>query len=197
MIPSFFYGTLCHAPLLDCVLGRETPVQAASLADHAVYWADGQPFPLIVAQSGGVAQGVLLADVSAEDQARLDYYEGGFDYETRVLPVQTPAGVVEARVFFPQGSRWQPGLPWSLTDWQARWGDLVVATAGDVMALRGRFRRPRSCNAMGRCWCAVPAGFGPHQPRQARGGGWRGRTICRLRGISCLTPTSSRSRNMI
>ncbi len=138
MVPSFFYGTLCHAPLLDCVLGRKAPVQAASLADHAVYWADGQPFPLIVAQSGGVAQGVLLADVSAEDQARLDFYEGGFDYETRVLPVQTAAGVVEARVFFPEGNRWQPGLPWSLADWQARWGDLVVATAGDVMALRGQ-----------------------------------------------------------
>ena len=49
----FFYGTLCHAPLLQLVLGRAVATETALLPDHAVFWADGGAFPLIGAVSGG------------------------------------------------------------------------------------------------------------------------------------------------
>ncbi|TMV74068.1 tellurium resistance protein, partial [Thioclava sp. BHET1] len=35
----FFYGTLCHAPLLETVLGRRAELRPATLRDHAVHWA--------------------------------------------------------------------------------------------------------------------------------------------------------------
>ena len=137
MANFFFYGTLCHAPLLDLVLGRAAAGQPAHLPDHAVFWAEGGAFPLIVAQPGGQAEGVLLTDLTEAEADRLDYYEGGFGYQTRDVPVQAASGAVLARVYFPAPGRWQPGAVWSLADWAARYGAAAVATAGDFMALMG------------------------------------------------------------
>lgn len=134
----FFYGTLCHAPLLDRVLGRPSAATPATLADHAVYWAEGGAFPLIVPQAGAVAQGLLLDGLSEEEAARLDYYEGGFRYLTRDVPVTAAGQSIVARVYFPEPGRWQPAEPWSLADWVTRYGAAAVATAADFMALMGR-----------------------------------------------------------
>ena len=132
----FFYGTLCHLPLLRAVLGHAPEGIPARLAEHAVYVARGQAFPRIVAQAGAAAQGVLLRDVSAADRAALDYYEGGFDYETRVMQVETAAGPCAAAVYFPIEAGGEIGAPWDLAAWVAEWGAAAVATAPDVMALQ-------------------------------------------------------------
>lgn len=133
----FFYGTLCHMPLLSRVLGRDPQAVAAQLADHAVHWAEGQDFPMILARQGAIAQGLLVPGLSPEDRARLDFYEGGFGYRTRSVAVATPAGEVQAQVYWPDPGLWQPGAPWSLADWAMVWGDAVAAAALDVMALYG------------------------------------------------------------
>lgn len=137
MADFFFYGTLCHAPLLELVLGRRADVRRASLNGHAVFWARGGAFPLIVEQAGGVAEGVVLTGLTEAEAARLDYYEGGFRYLTRDVTVATEAGPVVARVYVPTPGRWQAAERWSLPDWVARYGAAAVATAGDFMALMG------------------------------------------------------------
>ena len=131
----FFYGTLCHAPLLDRVLGRSVPTRPAVLADHAVFLAQDQAFPLILPQPGGQAHGVLAQGLTDEDVARLDFYEGGFAYQTedRVLTCGATA-----RVYIAEPGLWAPGPAWSLADWAARFGDVVVETAADFMALYGQ-----------------------------------------------------------
>ncbi|MDQ1849293.1 NUDIX domain-containing protein [Gemmobacter fulvus] len=133
----FFYGTLCHLPLLRAVLGREVQVVAAQLPDHGVWWSAEGAWPVIRAQAGAVAQGILLRDAGPEDLDRLDFYEGAFGYDTRVLPVQTVGGLVPAQVYFPVDAA-KTGAPWHLPDWVADWGAVAVATAPDVMALRGQ-----------------------------------------------------------
>ena len=55
MVDFFFYGTLCHLPLLTRVLGRTVDATPATLPDHAVYWAKDHAFPLIVAEAGKTA----------------------------------------------------------------------------------------------------------------------------------------------
>lgn len=135
MAPLFIYGTLCHSALLTLVLGRTPAAIAAKLSDHAVYWADGHDFPLIVAEQGAEAKGLLLTDLTAEDVTRLDYYEGPFGYELQACTVRTETGEAAARVYVPNPGLWQPGAPWSLTNWAARCGATIVATAADVMAL--------------------------------------------------------------
>ncbi len=131
----FFYGTLCHAPLLARVLGREVALAPAVLGGHEVRWVAGANHPMIRAAAGQAAPGVVAEGLSAVDVARLDYYEGGFAYHTRELAVGLGhAEPVMARVYFPNAALGEAGAPWRLDDWVARWGDVVVDAAGDFMA---------------------------------------------------------------
>ncbi|WP_413877321.1 NUDIX domain-containing protein [Albidovulum sp.] len=132
----FFYGTLCHPPLLRVVLGRDAGAEPARLAGHSVHWAEGGAFPLIV-EGGAGADGVLVRGLGAEDAARLDFYEAGFDFATRDVPLTTASGPCRARVYFPASGRWLPAKPWSLADWAATWGDVATGAAEDFMAQRG------------------------------------------------------------
>lgn len=130
----FFYGTLCHAPLLEAVLGRAVGVEPAILDAHGVRWAEGHVFPLIVEVAGQQAAGIVVRGLGPVDVARLDFYEGGFAYRTRDLDVIAGGATVVARGYFPDPGHWTPGEVWDLGDWQARLGDTVVATARDFMA---------------------------------------------------------------
>lgn len=135
----FFYGTLCHLPLLRAVLGRDPQATPAALPGHRVAWALGQDFPLIDPAPDRTAPGLLVQGLTPADRARLDFYEGGFAYRTRRLPVQVAGrGDVAAQVYFPDPGHWQAGPDWRLADWAAIWGDTVTASACDVMALFGR-----------------------------------------------------------
>ena len=136
MADFFFYGTLCHPPLLRAVLGRDIATAPARLPGHAVYWAAGQAFPLIVAEPGAAAEGLVARDLTEADVARLDFYEGGFAYATRLVDLAD--GAAPAAVYFPDPGFWEPGPRWSLADWVARHGATVTATAADFMALFGQ-----------------------------------------------------------
>ena len=137
MISFFCYGTLRHLPLLKIVLGRDLgtlDMADAVLPDHAVYWAKDQTFPMIVAQAGAQAQGLLIRGLSDEDVARLDFYESGFDYDLSPVHVLPEGGDAEpAQVFFPDVSLWEPGAPWSLSAWEEGCGPLATTAAVEVM----------------------------------------------------------------
>ena len=133
----FFYGTLCHLPLLDVVMGRSHAGVAAVLSDHAVYWARGGAYPSILPAPKAVAEGILLTDVTAAEAERLDFYEGGFGYCPQQMRVRANGGDVLAQVYFPQGAADPSDRPWHLADWEARFGPAAVATAADFMALMG------------------------------------------------------------
>ncbi|MCA0273126.1 MAG: gamma-glutamylcyclotransferase [Proteobacteria bacterium] len=134
MADFFFYGTLCHAQLLRVVLGREVGMQPAQLPGHSVFWVKGRAFPVLV-EGGTGAKGVVVRGLSEAEVRRLDFYEGGFGYETR--EVMVPEGALPVHVYFPEPDLWEPGEPWSLSDWVARWGGTVVAAAEDAMRLYG------------------------------------------------------------
>lgn len=135
----FFYGTLCHLPLLHTVLGRQdVAVQGASLAGHAARWAEGRPHPMLVPDPSGVTRGLLVRGLSAADVARLNYYEDGFAFTTLMLTVDTAGGPAPAQVYLHRPGQWQAGAPWDLAEWQAGLGEMVTATAGDVMSLYGQ-----------------------------------------------------------
>jgi nudix-type nucleoside diphosphatase (YffH/AdpP family) len=126
----FFYGTLCHAPLLAAVLGRAVPMEPARLPGFSVAAEAEGRFPLLVRDPGGVAAGVLVRGLTEADRARLDYYEAGFAFDVEDHPVADTV----ARVYVPRPGRWQAGGPWDLAAWAARLGPAVTATAIDVMA---------------------------------------------------------------
>ena len=134
----FFFGTLCHLPLLRIVLGRDADTEPAKLQNFAVSWVQGQAFPMIEPKPCAVAVGVVVRDLRHADLARLDFYTGSFSVQKQVVSVDVQAGPVQATVYFPDTSQWTPGHAWQIADWAAVWAPTVVATAGDVMALFGR-----------------------------------------------------------
>ena len=129
----FFYGTLCHIPLLEIVLGRPAAsldIQTAVLPDHAVMAVAEGPFPMIVAHPGSHADGIILRAMSADDIARLTYYEAGFDYD--LVAVTLASGDV-ADAYFPNPGAWTADGVWSLSAWVAKWGVATGFSARGVM----------------------------------------------------------------
>ncbi len=141
MVDFFFYGTLCHPPLLTAVLGREVAMVPAFLPAHTVRQAEaeggGRPFPLLCAGGEGV-QGVLVRGLNTADAERLDYYEAGFAFAIHEVEVRAEGRAVPARVYFADAGRWREGAPWVLADWAARWGEVVSEAAVDFMAGIGK-----------------------------------------------------------
>lgn len=140
MADLFLYGTLCHVPLLEVVLGRpaaQIDMAPATLDGHGVWWVADHAFPMIAEAASGQAQGLILRSLSATDVARLDFYEGGFDYALQDVAVASCGGSHAAQVYFPAPGRWQAGAPWSLSDWVARWGAMTLSAAQEVMAQFG------------------------------------------------------------
>ncbi len=132
----FFYGTLCHAPLLECVLGHASGARSvpARLEGHATVWADGESFPLLTPRPGAQAEGVLASGLRDAELARLDYYEAVFGYAPREVTVMTEGGPVPARVWMPAPDQWTPGAPWSLRDWVKQWGEMTCHAAAEIMS---------------------------------------------------------------
>ena len=132
----FFYGTLRHTPLLTLVLGGESraQMQPARLADHAVFWAEGQAFPMIQPTAGATAEGVLVTGLSDEDIARLDYYEGGFAYALTPVDLDTDTGTARASAWFPEPGHWRAGAPFDLQHWTNQWGAMTLHAATEVMS---------------------------------------------------------------
>lgn len=135
----FFYGTLCFRPLLELVLEGETyRAEQASLPDHAVYWAKDQIFPMIQAEPGARAEGMLVSGLSDGAIARLDHYEGGFAYRLVEMTVQASGGTASAEVYFSEEGQWTPGPVWSLDDWARDWGEITLFAAEEVMSYMGQ-----------------------------------------------------------
>ena len=136
----FFYGTLRHVPLLAIVLGRSAKdlnIREATLPDHTVFWAMDQAFPMIM-EGGQGANGVLVCDLTDTDIARLNFYEGGFDYELKPVRVVIAGQTTHTEVYFSEPGLWQPGAIWNLQDWVSRWGDMTLCAAQEVMGYFGR-----------------------------------------------------------
>ncbi|WP_299041752.1 NUDIX domain-containing protein [uncultured Tateyamaria sp.] len=161
----FFYGTLRHVPLLDCVLGRpgDVDVVADVLRGYAVLSSPDGLYPVLTPDADDEVHGVLVRGLGPEDIARLNYYEGGFDYDLE--PVTLDSGAV-SRVYVPGPSVSRVQSRWDFDAWEDRWAEMNLFAAQEVMAgygrvsvadLAARFPRIRA-----RAWSKVLARRGRH-----------------------------------
>ena len=135
----FFYGTLCDPDILRIVLGESPAPQRlvpARLPGYRSFWAKGWDFPFIE-PGDGAAEGVVLLDVTDVERARMDYYEGGFQYTLRDVSVETDAGRQPAMVYFADDDFPERGAPWQLEDWQDSWGPISREAAREIMRYMG------------------------------------------------------------
>ncbi len=143
MADIFIYGTLMHMPLLRVVLGEgfETlQVRPARLPGWRVSAVPGEIYPMVRAEAGAAAEGLLLAGLTEEAAARADFYEGldNYGYLRKPVEVLTEAGPAEATVYVPLSEDGVAGGQWSLEAWAERWGALSVLAAEEVMWWMGR-----------------------------------------------------------
>lgn len=115
------------------MLDRAVTPLAASLADHACYQVKDQPFPMLVPEQGAQARGIVLCDLTEQDLHRLQFYEGGFDYDLTEVTVDTAQGAVQAQVFMTENPVWQAGARWSLDLWVQSHARTTMGAARDVM----------------------------------------------------------------
>ena len=170
------YGTLCDPELLDIVAGEAVTQTPATCADHSVFWAKDQSFPIVMQASDGSAEGLLIS-VSPEVKARLDFYEIGFGYYLHACSVSAAGIAQAAEIYYPHAGRWTPGAPWSLHDWQTEFGALSREAAREYMRLFG-LKQPDDAAALfgqirGRAASRLrarhqpsPHAFAPSQTRQ-------------------------------
>lgn len=129
----FLYGTLRYIPLLEIVMGRpldDLQISQDLLLDHAAMAVVEGPFPMIIPAANSQAQGLVLRGLSAQDVARLSYYEAGFAYDLR--PVTLASGA-QAEVYFPRQGAWTHDGPWDLGAWVEKWGEATLFQARDIM----------------------------------------------------------------
>lgn len=164
----FFYGSLRHAPLLEIVLGRmpdTDQMREACLSDYAARAVQEGPFPTLIAEDGAAAQGIVLHDLSGADVARLDFYEGGFDYDLKELRL---ADGTVAEVYLSPPGAWTPGELWDLDAWADRWSEMSCHAAHEVMGYLGTLDASEVAARFGqirtRAWSRVLAG--QSDPRQ-------------------------------
>lgn len=165
MDPLFLFGTLQHRPLMEAVLGvcNHLELKPAHLAGHSVYAVAEGPFPMITPDLAGVVEGRLVTGLTAEDAAKLDYYEAAFDYSLE--RVKLTDGSV-ARCYFPAPGAWTPQGAWSLEAWAETAGPMSILAAQDVMTYYGS-KTPQEIGTMfpmirARAWSRLNAQHSLH-----------------------------------
>jgi nudix-type nucleoside diphosphatase (YffH/AdpP family) len=162
MSELFFYGTLRHTALLQIVLGRtltDADLVSGYLPDFAVCAVPDQPFPSLVPQKGARASGILVRNLTQADIARLDFYEGGFDYDLINVVLE---GGQAAQVYVCPADRWQVAGEWDFEAWCVQWGALSCHAAREVMGHYGTLDRAQVAQMFtqirARAWSQVLGG---------------------------------------
>lgn len=144
MLDFFFFGSLRHIPLLEIVLGRDvagSDVHADCLANAEIRWAGADPFPLILRGQGDGAPGVRVANISADEAARLDFFEGDDEYD---LAQVTLASGHSAQCYVAGPKLGSAGPLWSFEDWRNDWAEFSCLAAQEYMALFGQMPEARA-----------------------------------------------------
>jgi gamma-glutamylcyclotransferase (GGCT)/AIG2-like uncharacterized protein YtfP len=82
----FAYGTLRFPEILEILLGRVPDLLPASVPGWRVRALPGAVYPGMVADPGGVADGVLISGLTEDERRLLDAYEDA-EYEPRLIPL--------------------------------------------------------------------------------------------------------------
>ncbi len=165
MEPLFLFGTLQHLPLLKAVVGSTShlTLNPAELPGFSVSVAAEGPFPVIEVDDASTVNGVLVEGLTTADMARLDFYEGAFDYALKPISLSDGQG---GQAYFPKQGQWTPGAMWSLEKWALNWGPLSILAAEEVMGYMGQ-KSPQEVDGMfpmirARAWSRLNAQHSKH-----------------------------------
>lgn len=132
-MPLFVYGTLRHPPLLDLIAGAPVSYRTAKLPDYVVERVENSDLPMIMPRSGGVVDGLLLENLTAEQESFLDAYEVPFGYtRAPAVAVRDDGTQINVDIYLPPQEQLSDGTPWSLDNWVAADGQVTVLAAQEI-----------------------------------------------------------------
>ena len=147
----FFFGLLRDADMREVVLGRCVPagrVRPARLSGARLATLRGYTYPVLVRDAGlhvtgshvtgSHVPGVVVEELTAEDIARISFYES-VEYAIETVAVDlADGGSLEARVFATAERGAVDDRAWRLEDWTVRDKTRDLHEARLWMALYGR-----------------------------------------------------------
>ncbi len=116
----FFYGTLRDALVRERVIGRAGALQdlrSATLSDFAVRRVRGTAYPMLVAEEGARAEGIVMIGLVYDEIARLDRFEG-VNYRRVAGDVMLGDGWSSVEFYLPSRPLPQDKDPWVFEQWQ-------------------------------------------------------------------------------
>lgn len=138
--PIFFYGSLQDDDVLRLVLSRAdlagVTMATAVLPGHAVERVEGHVFPMIVSAPGREAPGRLVHGLSADERARIAFFEDS-DYRLTCTDVIADGAARRALCFMPADGIRSSGQAWRIEDWPAEQKALLIACAEEQMSYFG------------------------------------------------------------
>lgn len=131
----FVYGTLRSAALMQAVAGGAlgSPI-GADLPGYAVRPLAGNVVPFVEAAHGAVANGCLWENLSPDQIARLNLYEGAFGYSLQGVTVRVGDASRDVMCYLPPADLVAADHDWSLSDWEADHLAPALAAAAEVFA---------------------------------------------------------------
>lgn len=134
----FFFGTLRHPEIASVVLGRPAhDLALATLEGYRVSLGDVLDLPVLTPEQGHRADGLLAENLTPNEVARLNFYEGGFDYTLHDVTVKKDSQSVSARAYFTDGIAPGPNN-WDFEQWSRDWADLTILAAKEAMGHFGK-----------------------------------------------------------
>ncbi|MBV1865157.1 MAG: NUDIX domain-containing protein [Rhodobacteraceae bacterium] len=115
-LPVFIYGTLLDLEIRQTVIGDNQAV-AAELPDHLVCAIQGRLFPALQFSQGSKATGLILQDISADQEARLDFYLDPAVFTRCDAVVMCGGQMVDVQMHMPIAGKMQACGAWDLNAW--------------------------------------------------------------------------------
>jgi len=118
----FFFGTLMDRDVLELVLARPVDGDAARpavLDGYRRVRVSKDSFPMLVEDAGGAVEGIVFETRSAEEDARILFFED-YDYDLATCRPRTADGPVEAMYCGVEPGVEPSDEAWSLDAWAAR-----------------------------------------------------------------------------
>ena len=100
----FFYGSLMDRTVASIVIGRTVAARELVPATLPGFWAvrvSGEHYPALRARADATVEGVVLDDVTAEQQRRLQYFEADEFLPVPMLVTRADRSRCTAQVFMP------------------------------------------------------------------------------------------------
>lgn len=136
----FVYGTLRDRGVREAVLGHPVAMTiAARKPDYAQRLVKGRSFPMLKPRAGSVAEGLILCDLSEDDIAALDAFEGE-TYRRRASSVVDDDGKQRQVYIYEETAGYEDGGAFDLDDWAHRLRDDFIS---GFMKKRG-FNAPKT-----------------------------------------------------